>query len=67
MLFLDQYFTLFRMVHFVFLQVLSYVFEENAGWKQAQFSWIVLFIFLCIIFDLQQKQVHHSKEHDILV
>jgi hypothetical protein len=34
---------------------------------QKQFRGIVLFIFLYIILDLQQKQMQHWKERDILL
>jgi hypothetical protein len=34
---------------------------------QAQFQWMVLYVFLYIILDLQQNQVHNRKEHKILV
>ncbi len=40
MLFLDQNFTFFRMVHLDFLEVVSYR-AENGVWIQAQFRWIV--------------------------
>jgi hypothetical protein len=42
------------------------LYAENAVWMQAQFRWIVLFIFLYIILDLQQKQCHNWKEHKFL-
>jgi hypothetical protein len=69
MLALKQNLALFRMVHLVFLKAGAHTYTGNAGWMHAQFGWIFtcMFLYICIILDLQQKQGDHWKEYVILV
>jgi hypothetical protein len=66
MVFLDQNFTLFRMGDIAFLQVESNMLKCRVNARKASVNSCES-IFQYIILDLHQKQVHHWKEHGILI